>query len=244
MKGVSLAVGTNETLVRDIIVRGTNPGAAKLQLLAQHLGCTVDALFVMPDAAQGAAPSADPGAIGAAAGGFPVRYRAAAAFGAVDEYVIPKAEQELYPRPARWRGPDLCFGAEVMDLSADRFYTPGTMLICAAPDDLDRPLKSGDKCLVAQYVTDQRTGDLMDIRVLVLTLARYSHDLILEAPTSQRQHKLNLTIEREAPGPGSTAEAAGARYQGATEAPAHDYLPHPGDTAEILGVVVAGFFEE
>lgn len=217
-KAVSIAIGYNATYLSQYMA-GTPaslPERAR-EALAAHFGLASPDLF-RADAPAALAPPPT----------FRFLYRCGSGGGEV-----PEEEQFSYPAPPfappRSRG----ILAQVTDGHVNRVYPPGTVLWCASPADLGRPLRVGDRCLArlkpetGDATTHNDAADTArgEVRVLLVSLSADGYDIVLQSSTSERPHTLTVTLPRGTPQPGNPD--------------AIRYHPTPLDPADIVAVVVA-----
>src|SRR5438094_4933055 len=82
----------------------------------------------------------------------PVRFAIAAAEAAVRPESFELAEPHEMVQPGRLAGAEHCFGAEIVDDSADRDFAPGTALLLRPPDASAEPLRRGAPVVVRFFL--------------------------------------------------------------------------------------------
>jgi transcriptional regulator with XRE-family HTH domain len=166
---------------------------------------------------------------------IPIEWRISAAHSeaAPEFFEVPEPRPRL-PALTPIARPDQCFGAEVLDDSADRLYPPGAVLICRHFDALAAPLRLGAKVIARRFVTSLADGAIMEVLVGLVDRS-ISGDLLLSLRTTNRELPPAVLI-RQAPVHAGFADRFSAAYSPADRP--IDYAPRPDDPAEILGVVV------
>ena len=164
----------------------------------------------------------------------PLRFAIAAAEASTRPDSFELAEPHERLQPGRVTDPEECFAAEIFDDSADRDFTPGTVLFLRPLARLHEPLRAGVRVIARFFLN--RDGDRTTHEILYGILDQnVLGDLVLITRTRNRLIPRHALI-RAATAPGSGLSEA--RRPQMTRDDTIAYQPSPEDPAELLGMVV------
>lgn len=167
----------------------------------------------------------------------PLRYRVAVAESDAGRFDYGEQYQRVAP-PPRWHGTKNAFAAEIADDSVDRRYSVGTTLFCIPPDELERPLRQGDLCIMLHRVR----GKPFEVRAGYVTGVPGRSGFVVIGASTNPKFALSLWFDRESE-PQEVAETLQNKGFSAEQSE-FTYKPRASDAAEIVGVVTGAFQPE
>lgn len=166
-------------------------------------------------------------------GSVPLRYRIAAAESHVGNFEFGD-DAPLLSAPPEWKPTSHAFAAEVADRSIDMRFGPGSILYCIPPNELGRPLRAGEPCVLLHLAK----GKPFEVRAGIITPAPNRSGFIVVGASRDRKFALSLWFSPEKIG--EQLDEFEPRDQWKTETIAEfDYDISANDAAIVVGIVTA-----
>lgn len=169
---------------------------------------------------------------------IPVRYRVAAAESNAGPFDLgPK--HPMLTAPPKWQLTPNAFAAEVADNSFDRRYPQGTLLYCVPPEELLRPLRAGDACVLLHLTK----GRPFEARGGIITPAPGRDGFVVVGASFDQKFALSIWFDQDKSN-GAMHETRGGFEVETPPSAEFDYQPSPRDNATIIGIVTAALRPE